>query len=173
MRTNRASIEAFTQSENEDTNHGIVGTVILIVSLLCIACTMPLSLFICIKVVQEYERAVIFRLGRLSGGGAKGTGPGIFFIIPCIDSYTVVDLRTITFDVPVLTKDSVTVSVDAVIYYRIWLPTSADKRFSDSERRCRHILSHLVTDNCRRKRTGLRQIDPAISRGHFAQHFGH
>jgi len=71
-------------------------------------------------VVQEYERAVIFRLGRLIKGGAKG--PGLFFIIPCIDNYRCVDLRTISFNVPpqeILSKDSVTVKVDAVVYYRI------------------------------------------------------
>ena len=58
------------------------------------------------KVVQEYERSVIFRLGRLRAGGAKG--PGIFFILPCIDSYKKVDLRTVSFDVPpqeVLSRD--------------------------------------------------------------------
>lgn len=60
--------------------------------------TFPLSLFFCIKVVQEYERVVIFRLGRLLKGGARG--PGIFFIIPCIDTYCKVDLRTVSFDVP-------------------------------------------------------------------------
>ncbi len=48
--------------------------------------------------MQEYERAVMFRLGRILPGGAKG--PGMFFIVPCIDSYTKVDLRTVTFDVP-------------------------------------------------------------------------
>ncbi|TRY64383.1 hypothetical protein TCAL_04027 [Tigriopus californicus] len=72
------------------------------------------------EVVQEYERAVIFRLGRLLDGGSKG--PGIFFVLPCIESYQKVDLRTITLDVPpqeVLTRDSVTVSVDAVVYYRV------------------------------------------------------
>ncbi|CAN7992663.1 unnamed protein product, partial [Ixodes hexagonus] len=51
-----------------------------------------------LQVVQEYERAVIFRLGRLLQGGSKG--PGIFFILPCIENYTKVDLRTLTFDVP-------------------------------------------------------------------------
>ena len=54
--------------------------------------------YIVLQVVQEYERAVIFRLGRLLKGGARG--PGIFFIIPCIDSYRKVDLRTVSFDVP-------------------------------------------------------------------------
>jgi erythrocyte band 7 integral membrane protein len=48
--------------------------------------------------VNEYERAVILRLGRLSPGGAKG--PGLFFILPCIDTCINVDLRTVTFDVP-------------------------------------------------------------------------
>ena len=51
-----------------------------------------------VQVVQEYERAVIFRLGRLLPGGAKG--PGIFFVLPCIESYERVDLRTITLGVP-------------------------------------------------------------------------
>ena len=68
------------------------------VSLLLILVTLPTSLCFCIKVVQEYERAVIFRLGRLRPGGAKG--PGIFFVIPCIDSHNKVDLRTVSFDVP-------------------------------------------------------------------------
>ena len=50
------------------------------------------------QVVQEYERAVIFRLGRLLSGGASG--PGVFFVIPCVDNYRKVDLRTVSFDVP-------------------------------------------------------------------------
>ena len=51
-----------------------------------------------LQVVAEYERAVIFRLGRLRKGGSKG--PGIFTVIPCIDTYRCVDLRTVSFDVP-------------------------------------------------------------------------
>ena len=50
------------------------------------------------QIVQEYERAVIFRMGRLLPGGAKG--PGLFFILPCMDDIRVVDQRTISFDVP-------------------------------------------------------------------------
>ena len=50
------------------------------------------------QVVQEYERAVIFRLGRLRKG--RACGPGIFFFVPCIDTYRIVDLRTVSFDVP-------------------------------------------------------------------------
>jgi len=102
------------------------------ISLLLVICTFPISLFMCIKVVQEYERTVIFRLGRSKKGGAQG--PGLFFIIPCIDNTVTVDLRTVSFDVPpqeILTKDSVTVSVDAVVYYNIRNPMAAVCNVSD------------------------------------------
>ncbi|KAL7633066.1 UNVERIFIED_CONTAM: hypothetical protein RMT77_016642 [Armadillidium vulgare] len=106
----------------EETNDGIgwCGWILTFLSWILVLATMPFSFCVCFKVVQEYERAVIFRLGRLMSGGSKG--PGIFFILPCIESYSKVDLRTSVFDVPpqeVLTKDSVTVSVDAVVYYRV------------------------------------------------------
>ncbi|MBU4491471.1 MAG: slipin family protein [Euryarchaeota archaeon] len=77
-----------------------------------------------IKVVREYERVVIFRMGRLLG--AKG--PGLFFIIPIVDSTVKADLRVITIDVPkqgIITKDNVSVDVDAVLYYRIVEPINA------------------------------------------------
>ena len=82
---------------------------------------------------QEYERAVIFRLGRIKGGRAQG--PGLFFIIPCIDEVKVVDLRVVSFDVPpqeILTKDSVTVSVDAVVYYHVQDPLAACVNVQDA-----------------------------------------
>lgn len=77
-----------------------------------------------IKIVNEYERVVIFRLGRLSGV----KGPGLFFIIPIIDTVVKIDLRVVTIDVPkqnVITKDNVTVDVDAVVYYKVVEPSSA------------------------------------------------
>lgn len=116
----RNSIQIQKFGENTDSGLGFCGWIFTLLSTLIVVVTFPFSLLFCIKVVQEYERAVIFRLGRLLQGGAKG--PGIFFILPCIENYTKVDLRTLTFDVPpqeVLTKDSVTVSVDAVVYYRV------------------------------------------------------
>ncbi|KAG5678775.1 hypothetical protein PVAND_008416 [Polypedilum vanderplanki] len=109
---NRAIVEA---DDPEHHDESPCGKVLIYLSWLLVCMTMPFSLLVCFKVVQEYERAVIFRLGRLMLGGAKG--PGIFFILPCIDAYARVDLRTRTYDV--LTKDSVTVSVDAVVYYRV------------------------------------------------------
>jgi regulator of protease activity HflC (stomatin/prohibitin superfamily) len=77
--------------------------------------------FAAIRIVQEYERGVIFRLGRVIG--AKG--PGLFFIIPIIDRMVKTTLRTVTMDVPpqeAITKDNVTVRVNAVIYFNVMDP---------------------------------------------------
>jgi len=90
---------------------------IFIIALLAIASSA-------IKIVQEYERGVIFRLGRLVG--AKG--PGLFFIIPMVDRMVKVDLRVITLDIPAqeaITKDNVTVKVDAIAYFRVVDPCDA------------------------------------------------
>ncbi len=89
-----------------------------------LALVVIIFLLASIRIVKEYERGVIFRLGRLVGA----RGPGLFFIIPIVESMTVVDLRTITYDVPsqeVVTKDNVTVRVNAVVYYRVVDPTKA------------------------------------------------
>jgi erythrocyte band 7 integral membrane protein len=107
-------------ADESDNGIGLCGWLLTAISWALVFVTLPFSLCVCFKVVQEYERAVIFRLGRLLQGGSRG--PGIFFVLPCIESYQKVDLRTITLGVPpqeVLTKDSVTVSVDAVVYYRV------------------------------------------------------
>ena len=86
-----------------------------------------------IKVVQEYERGVIFRLGRLQGP----KGPGIFFIIPIVDKMVKVDLRVITLDIPsqeAITRDNVTVRVNAVAYFRVVDPSDAIVQVEDYER---------------------------------------
>jgi regulator of protease activity HflC (stomatin/prohibitin superfamily) len=78
-----------------------------------------------IKVVREYERLVVFRLGRLY---PRPKGPGLTVIIPIIDRRVVVDLRTVAFDVPrqrVVSRDNVSVEVDAVVYYRVYDPNKA------------------------------------------------
>lgn len=77
-----------------------------------------------VQIVKEYERGVIFRLGR--SRGAKG--PGLFFIIPVIDKMVKVSLQTVTMDIPpqdIITKDNVTVRVNAVTYFRVVDPTDA------------------------------------------------
>ena len=83
-----------------------------------------------VRIVKEYERGVIFRLGRLIG--AKG--PGLFLLIPIVDKMVVVDLRTIVHDVPsqeAITHDNVTVKVNAVIYYRVLDPAMAVTRVTE------------------------------------------
>ncbi|WP_456370914.1 slipin family protein [Geoglobus sp.] len=90
-----------------------------------------------LKIVKEYERGVIFRLGRLVGA----RGPGLFFVIPLLENMQVVDLRTVTYDVPsqeVVTRDNVTVRVNAVVYYRVVDPEKAvtevfDFRFATAQ----------------------------------------
>ncbi len=86
-----------------------------------IALIVIVLLAMSIRVIREYERAVVFRLGRLLGV----KGPGLFFLIPFIDSMVKVDLRIVAVDVPeqkIITKDNVTVGVDAVIYYKVFDP---------------------------------------------------
>ncbi len=81
-------------------------------------------LFMAVKVLNEYERAVIFRLGRI----IDHKGPGIIFLIPVVDRMVRVSLRTVTMDVPpqdVITKDNVSIKVNAVIYFRVMDPTKA------------------------------------------------
>ncbi|XP_071097577.1 band 7 protein AGAP004871-like isoform X7 [Haliotis cracherodii] len=139
-----SKIEPFSghQAAEDGGSIGCCGYVLYFLSLIAIVCTFPFSLCLCMKVVQEYERAVIFRLGRLVSGGAKG--PGLFFIIPCMDSYTKVDLRTVSFDVPpqeVLTRDSVTVAVDAVVYYRVQNATMSITNVEDSNRSTRLLAA--------------------------------
>ncbi|XP_048799788.1 podocin [Lagopus muta] len=91
-----------------------------ILSFLFIVMTFPISVWFCMKVVREYERAIVFRLGHLLPGRARG--PGLFFFLPCLDTYHKVDLRLKTLEIPfhqVVTKDMVTLEIDAVCYYRL------------------------------------------------------
>ncbi|KAM6985217.1 stomatin [Aplochiton taeniatus] len=120
--------------ENPDSDMGLCGGMLVLFSILLTLITLPISIWMCIKIVKEYERAIIFRLGRILRGGAKG--PGLFFILPCTDSFINVDMRTITFDIPpqeVLTKDSVTVSVDGVVYYRVQNATLAVANITNAD----------------------------------------
>jgi len=83
-----------------------------------------------IRIVKEYERLVVFRLGRLIGF----KGPGLTFIIPIIDSPRIIDLRIVSLDVPkqrIVTKDNVTVDVDAVVFMRVEDPQAAVMRVKD------------------------------------------
>lgn len=86
-----------------------------------------------VKIVQEYERGVIFRLGRLVGA----RGPGLFFIVPIIDRMVKVDLRVVTLDIPsqeAITRDNVTVKVNGVVFFRVVNPNDAVVQVEDYHR---------------------------------------
>ena len=79
-----------------------------------------------IRILREYERGVVFRLGRLAGGG--GRGPGLILLVPIIDRMVKVSLRTVVMDVPpqdVITQDNVSIKVNAVVYFRVIAPQRA------------------------------------------------
>ena len=90
--------ERLSSDDGGDAAGGFCAVILTIFSVLFIILTFPITIFFCIRIVQEYERAVIFRLGRLLSGGARG--PGVFFVIPCVDIYEKVDLRTNTYEIP-------------------------------------------------------------------------
>jgi regulator of protease activity HflC (stomatin/prohibitin superfamily) len=100
-----------------------VSAAIIIVAVLLFL--IVLFLFSAIKVAREYERGIVFRLGRLL---PNPKGPGLFLLIPVVDRMVKVDLRTITLTIPpqeVITKDNVPVRVNAVAYFRIVAPKDA------------------------------------------------
>jgi regulator of protease activity HflC (stomatin/prohibitin superfamily) len=110
-----------------------------------------------IKVVQEYERGVIFRLGRLIG--AKG--PGLFFIIPIVDRMVKVDLRVVTLDVPsqeAITRDNVTVKVNAVVFFRVIDPSAAVVQVEDFKRATWNIAQTTL-----RNVLGQSELDELLS----------
>ena len=81
-----------------------------------------------IKIIKEYERAVVFRLGRLLVAPKGPKGPGIIIVIPIVDKFVRVNLRLVALDVPpqdIITKDNVSVKVNAVVYFRVVEPNKA------------------------------------------------
>jgi regulator of protease activity HflC (stomatin/prohibitin superfamily) len=115
-----------------------------------------------IKIVREYERGVIFRLGRYVGT----KGPGLFFILPLADKFIKVDLRILAFDIPkqrVITKDNVSVDVDAAVYYRVFDPAKAILQVENyfeatnllSQTTLRDVLGQVELDDLLTKREAL------------------
>src|SRR3989440_8584168 len=110
-----------------------------------------------VKIVQEYERGVIFRLGRLMGA----RGPGLFFIIPGVESMRKVDLRIITLEVPAqeaITRDNVTVKVNAVVYFRVVNPEEAVVKVLDFMR-----ATSLIAQTTLRSILGQSDLDHLLS----------
>merc|ERR1712141_370615 len=143
IKSNRNQNEINLDADEDSTcSASCFGAILWILSILMIVCTFPVSMLFCIRIVQEYERAVIFRLGRVRKNGT--VGPGLFFIMPCMDQIRVIDLRTVSFDVPpqeILTRDSVTVAVDAVVYYKINSPMAATCNVEDFSKSTKLLAS--------------------------------
>jgi len=111
-----------------------------------------------IKIMAEYQRIVIFRLGRLLGI----KGPGLVFIVPIIDKIIKLDLRTRVIDVPkqrVITKDNVTVDVDAVVYFRV---TDPEKAIVEVQRY--EVATSLLAQTTLRDVLGQRSLDELLSK---------
>ena len=124
--------------------------------LFVLAIAVPL-LLATIKVVQEYERGVIFRFGRLIGA----RGPGLRFIIPGIDRMVKIDMRTITMDVPAqeaITRDGVTVTVNAVVYFRVLNPQDAVVEVLDFVR-----ATSMIAQTTLRSVLGQSDLDELLS----------
>lgn len=118
-----------------------------------------------VKIVPEYERGVLFRLGRLVGQ----RGPGLFLIIPFVDRMVKVDLRVVTMDVPsqeVITRDNVTVRVNAVVYFRVVTPEDSVVKVLDhiratsqiSQTTLRNVLGQSELDELLTQREKLNQM---------------
>jgi regulator of protease activity HflC (stomatin/prohibitin superfamily) len=99
---------------------GLVAIVVVVVAIVVVAVVLS-----AIKIVKEYERGVIFRIGRVQGGPK---GPGLFILLPLVDRMVKIDLRTVTMEVPpqeVITRDNVPAKVTAVIYFRVVDPNKS------------------------------------------------
>jgi regulator of protease activity HflC (stomatin/prohibitin superfamily) len=115
-------------------------------------------LYSAIKVVKEYERGVIFRLGRVQGGPK---GPGLFILLPLIDRMVKIDLRTVTMDVPpqdVITRDNVPARVNAVVYFRV---TDPNKSVIEVEN---HVLAtSQISQTTLRSVLGQKDLDELLT----------
>ncbi len=129
-----------------------------VVVVLVIVAILLVFVFAAVKVAREYERGVVFRLGRLL---PEPKGPGLFILIPLIDRMVKVDLRTITLNVPpqeVITKDNVPVRVNAVAYFRIVEPKSAIVQVENYM-----VATSQIAQTTLRSVLGQHQLDELLS----------
>jgi regulator of protease activity HflC (stomatin/prohibitin superfamily) len=147
------------KSQVEESN--VVARILTVIGYILLIPLFPLA----VKIVQEYERGVIFRLGRLQG--AKG--PGLFIILPIVDRMVKMDLRVLTLDVPsqeIITRDNVTVKVDAVIYFRVVNPEDAVVKVENYFR-----ATALIAQTTLRSTIGQSELDTLLAhRDEINQH---
>jgi regulator of protease activity HflC (stomatin/prohibitin superfamily) len=110
-----------------------------------------------VKVAREYERGIIFRLGRLQ----RAKGPGVILLIPIVDRMTKIDLRVVTLDIPrqeMMTRDNVPVTVDAVVYFRVVNPEDAVAKVENYSK-----ATYLVAQTTLRSVLGQHELDELLS----------
>ena len=131
---------------------GLIGPVIIIVMIAAFSLLSSI-----VKIAREYERGVIFRLGRL----LQAKGPGVILLIPMVDRMMKIDLRVVTLDVPrqeMMTKDNVPVTVDAVVYFRVVNPTDAVVKVENYSK-----ATYLVAQTTLRSILGQHELDELLS----------
>ncbi len=129
-----------------------------VVAIIAVVVVLVLLVSASVRVAREYERGVVFRLGRLL---TPPKGPGLFFLIPLIDKMVRVDLRTVTLNVPpqeVITKDNVPVRVNAVAYFRIIEPTAAIVQVENYM-----VATSQISQTTLRSVLGQHQLDELLS----------
>src|SRR5437667_6781091 len=129
-----------------------------IVAVVAVAVILLLFLLAAVKVAREYERGIIFRLGRLL---PEPKGPGLFLLIPIVDRMVKVDLRTITLNIPpqeVITKDNVPAKVNAVAYFRIVAPKDAIVQVENFM-----VATSQIAQTTLRSVLGQHQLDELLS----------
>ena len=110
-----------------------------------------------VRVAREYERGIIFRLGRLQ----RAKGPGVILLIPIVDRMTKIDLRVVTLDIPrqeMMTRDNVPVTVDAVVYFRVVNPEDAVAKVENYSK-----ATYLVAQTTLRSVLGQHELDELLS----------
>jgi regulator of protease activity HflC (stomatin/prohibitin superfamily) len=130
----------------------------VLIALVIVLFIVVLFLFSAIKVAREYERGIVFRLGRLL---PEPKGPGLFLLIPVVDRMVKVDLRTITLNIPpqeVITKDNVPVRVNAVAYFRIVAPKDAIVQIENFM-----VATSQIAQTTLRSVLGQHQLDELLS----------
>merc|ERR1712142_947373 len=145
---------AQTVRETPGGDNGASRSCLTIFAIVLCVLFFPIAVFAIVNIIPEYQRAVIFRLGRIKG--KKAVGPGLFYIIPCTDDIIKVDMRAVSFDIPpqeILTKDSVTVAVDAVVYYRIQDPIKSVTEIEDSQQ-----STKLLAQTTLRNQLGMKTL---------------
>ena len=136
----------------------------VVISIVVFVIVVLILVFASIRIAQEYERGVVFRLGRFTGV----RGPGLYFLIPFIERSVKVDLRVMTLDVPsqeAITRDNVTVKVNAVVYFRVVKPEDSvikvfDHRFATlqiSQTTLRSVLGQSELDELLAHREKINQ----------------